>query len=81
VRRRLRERTPAHEAALQITSLVSGTGLQGERPDAQVRAAPASSEHRNVRRSVMPAPNAAQIFRRVGQLMNEQPCDVFIVAV
>ena len=29
------ERTPAQEAALQITSLVSGTGLQGERPDAQ----------------------------------------------
>jgi len=32
---RFRERTPAHEAALHITALVSGTGQQGGRPDAQ----------------------------------------------
>jgi len=25
----------------------------------------------------MPAPNAAQLARRVGQLMDEQPCDIF----
>jgi hypothetical protein len=29
------ERTPAHEAALHITALVSGTDSQGQRPDAQ----------------------------------------------
>jgi len=37
------ERTPAHEAALHITALVSGTGQQGGRPDAQLASIVASA--------------------------------------